>query len=138
MKPELNLIKKSAVLLSSLVLVATFNASAQKKSVYDVIPGSGPQKKEANKNVDIYGSRKRDSRRNTYPIFTTRKRKNLPPGQAKKIYGGSAKDYAPGQLKKHHHERGWHEENGERGRDREYGEREHSEKDHDRGHGKRH
>nr|WP_228441097.1 quinol oxidase subunit 4 [Chryseobacterium phosphatilyticum] len=24
----------------------------------------------------------------------------LPPGQAKKIYGGSAKDYAPGQVKK--------------------------------------
>ncbi|MBO9690956.1 quinol oxidase subunit 4 [Chryseobacterium sp.] len=26
--------------------------------------------------------------------------KRLPPGQAKKIYGGSAKDYAPGQVKK--------------------------------------
>ncbi|MBV8327570.1 quinol oxidase subunit 4 [Chryseobacterium sp.] len=26
--------------------------------------------------------------------------KKLPPGQAKKIYGGSAKDYAPGQVKK--------------------------------------
>lgn len=26
--------------------------------------------------------------------------RNLPPGQAKKIYGGSAKDYAPGQVKK--------------------------------------
>ena len=26
--------------------------------------------------------------------------RRLPPGQAKKIYGGSAKDYAPGQLKK--------------------------------------
>jgi len=26
--------------------------------------------------------------------------KTLPPGQAKKIYGGSAKDYAPGQVKK--------------------------------------
>lgn len=28
--------------------------------------------------------------------------KRLPPGQAKKIYGGSAKDYAPGQVKKRH------------------------------------
>ena len=28
--------------------------------------------------------------------------KPLPPGQAKKIYGGSAKDYAPGQVKKRH------------------------------------
>lgn len=26
--------------------------------------------------------------------------KKIPPGQAKKIYGGSAKDYAPGQVKK--------------------------------------
>ncbi|MBP2615476.1 quinol oxidase subunit 4 [Chryseobacterium jejuense] len=26
--------------------------------------------------------------------------KKVPPGQAKKIYGGSAKDYAPGQVKK--------------------------------------
>lgn len=26
--------------------------------------------------------------------------KPLPPGQAKKVYGGSAKDYAPGQVKK--------------------------------------
>lgn len=31
-----------------------------------------------------------------YPVAT----KTLPPGQAKKIYGGSAKDYAPGQVKK--------------------------------------
>lgn len=26
--------------------------------------------------------------------------RNLPPGQAKKIYGGRATDYAPGQVKK--------------------------------------
>lgn len=32
------------------------------------------------------------------------KEKRLPPGQAKKIYGGSARDYAPGQQKKHHNE----------------------------------
>ncbi len=32
--------------------------------------------------------------------------KTLPPGQAKKIYGGSARDYAPGHQKgKHKHER---------------------------------
>ena len=29
--------------------------------------------------------------------------KKLPPGQAKKMYGGSAKDYAPGQQKKYYH-----------------------------------
>lgn len=27
-------------------------------------------------------------------------RRNLPPGQAKKVYGGDARDYAPGQVKK--------------------------------------
>lgn len=26
--------------------------------------------------------------------------KKVPPGQAKKVFGGSAKDYAPGQVKK--------------------------------------
>jgi hypothetical protein len=42
--------------------------------------------------------------RRTYPGNKTYKHKNgkaLPPGQAKKIYGGSAKDYAPGQQKKY-------------------------------------
>lgn len=29
-----------------------------------------------------------------------RNARRLPPGQAKKVYGGSAKDYAPGQVKK--------------------------------------
>lgn len=35
-------------------------------------------------------------------------RRPLPPGQAKKVYGGSAKDYAPGQVKKRGHHRGRH------------------------------
>lgn len=35
-------------------------------------------------------------------------RRPMPPGQAKKIYGGSAKDYAPGQVKKRGHHRGRH------------------------------
>lgn len=38
----------------------------------------------------------------------------LPPGQAKKIYGGSAKDYAPGQQKKWNgqkHGKGKHHDN---------------------------
>jgi hypothetical protein len=40
----------------------------------------------------------------TYPRDRDYKRRNgkgLPPGQAKKIYGGKAKDYAPGQQKKY-------------------------------------
>lgn len=38
-----------------------------------------------------------------YPNNNQRK---LPPGQAKKIYGGSAKDYAPGQVKKRNNQFG--------------------------------
>lgn len=39
----------------------------------------------------------------------------MPPGQAKKIYGGSAKDYAPGQQKKwKNKDNGWRE-NGDKG-----------------------
>jgi hypothetical protein len=122
MKLLLDFKKKSIGLLSAFLLIASFNASAQKKSVYDVIPGSGPKKTQTSKNVVIFGGRKTDSRRNTYPVYTTR-RKNLPPGQAKKIYGGSATDYAPGQVKKHH----GNEWNGE------HGKKEHGEK-HGRGH----
>ncbi len=46
-----------------------------------------------------------------YP--TTRRRtqshtgKRLPPGQAKKVYGGSARDYAPGQQKKWKKNKEW-------------------------------
>lgn len=41
------------------------------------------------------------SRRSTIVVSSgTATRTNLPPGQAKKVYGGSAKDYAPGQQKK--------------------------------------
>lgn len=37
-----------------------------------------------------------------YPVYNDPNPKNLPPGQAKKIYGGkSAKPYAPGQRKKY-------------------------------------
>lgn len=35
-------------------------------------------------------------------------RRSMPPGHAKKYYGGSARDYAPGhnKYKKHHHKHG--------------------------------
>ena len=38
--------------------------------------------------------------RNGTILYPNRDARRLPPGQAKKIYGGSAKDYAPGQVKK--------------------------------------
>ena len=111
MKPVLNLKMKIFTLLSAFLMLASVNASAQKKSVYDVIPGSGHKKTTTSNNTVIF--RKTDSRRNTYPVYTTG-RKNLPPGQAKKIYGGSATDYAPGQVKKHHHGDDWKGEHGEK------------------------
>lgn len=41
----------------------------------------------------------------------------LPPGQAKKIYGGRAKDYAPGQQKKlKKNRKEWRGENGHKGK----------------------
>jgi hypothetical protein len=120
MKPVLNLKKKIFTLLSAFLMLASLNAFAQKKSVYDIIPGSGPKKTTTSKNTVIF--RKTDSRRNTYPVYTTR-RKNLPPGQAKKIYGGSATDYAPGQVKKY---------NGKSWKG-EHGKKEHGEK-HGKGH----
>jgi hypothetical protein len=122
MKPVLNFKKKTFSFLSAFLLLVSFNAFAQKKSVYDVIPGSGPKKTQTSKNVVIFGGKKTESRRNTYPVYIKR-RKNLPPGQAKKIYGGSATDYAPGQVKKHHGN-GW---NGE-----------HDKKEHSEKHGKGH
>lgn len=48
---------------------------------------------------------------NNYPRNNGR---HLPPGQAKKIYGGETKDYAPGQRKKHGHygtDNGWGNDN---------------------------
>ncbi|WOC50921.1 hypothetical protein BPO_0274 [Bergeyella porcorum] len=48
----------------------------------------------------------RDRNGNVYRdgvIVRTNNRKHLPPVQAKKVYGGDAKDYAPGQQKKKHH-----------------------------------
>ncbi|UOE41784.1 hypothetical protein MTP09_03885 [Chryseobacterium suipulveris] len=44
--------------------------------------------------------------------------RNLPPGQAKKIYGGKATDYAPGQVKKRNgnweNDKKWRKENDKR------------------------
>lgn len=123
MKPVLHFKKKAIGLLAVFLLITSFTAFAQKKSVYDVIPGSGPKKTTSSKNTVIF--RKTDSRPNAYPVYTTR-RKNLPPGQAKKIYAGSAKDYAPGQLKKHHGD-DWNEEHDKKGRGEEHHKKEHDE-----------
>jgi hypothetical protein len=117
MKPNVIRFKNNGlVILSALLLSASFTATAQ-KSVYDVIPGSGP-KRPANRSlpgvVIVHG--RNEERRDHYPVYNGRRR-NLPPGQAKKIYGGSATDYAPGQLKKrrsHEDDRWEREDNNEK------------------------
>ncbi len=50
---------------------------------------------------DVYGRPGVITRGNQSTVYyPNRNARNLPPGQAKKIYGGSAKDYAKGQQKK--------------------------------------
>ncbi len=97
MKSKNSLFKKTglAIISSFLLLIAT-NADAQ-KSIYKVIPGSGPKKttKQGLPSIDKGKSDTTDE----IGAYTVRRR-HLPPGHAKKIYGGAAKDYAPGQMKK--------------------------------------
>ena len=107
----------------SFLLLGSINAAAQ-KSVYDVIPGSGPKKpKQTTGNNSlptvIYGDNRRgddDDRRDDDRVFTRRRRAHLPPGQAKKIYGGSATDYAPGQMKKREYGNGHEGKGGKHGK----------------------
>ena len=95
--------KRTGMILLASFLFST-TVSAQKKSVYDVVPGSGPKKKNDGKTVyDVTKNKTYDKTGTVY--YPSRRKKRLPPGQAKKIYGGSAKDYAPGQMKKH---KKWH------------------------------
>ncbi len=58
--------------------------------------------RKSNPNI-FFPNRKRTSpvtRKRTYPVYSGN-RHNLPPGQAKKIYGDrSARDYSPGHQKK--------------------------------------
>ena len=51
---------------------------------------------------DIYRDRNGNTYRNgkVYQYARVYNKRNLPPGQAKKVYGGNAKDYAYGQQKK--------------------------------------
>lgn len=53
---------------------------------------------------DIYSDRNGNIYRNGSLYKRTNTYRNLPPGQAKKIYGGSARDYAPGQNKYKDHD----------------------------------
>ncbi len=96
--------KTGLVIISSFLLLISANAVAQ-KSIYKVIPGSGSKKpaKEGLPNIN----KDDNDRTNEIGAYTTRSR-HLPPGQAKKIYSGTAKDYAPGQMKKRYKKDGKH------------------------------
>ncbi|MFT3682780.1 MAG: hypothetical protein QM791_21155 [Ferruginibacter sp.] len=102
--------KRYISILLAVMLLNAGGAFAQ-KSVYDVVPGSGPKERTVNKNdkslPDIINDK--DNRNDNDRVYKKihKRKKHLPPGQAKKIYGGSAKDYAPGQVKKHKHKK-WH------------------------------
>jgi len=99
-------LKKTRFLLLSAAFILSVSASYAQKSIYDVVPGSGPKKTSTGKTNEttlpdiINGNDK--NHHETKTVYH-RKRRNLPPGQAKKVYGGRATDYAPGQVKKHHH-----------------------------------
>jgi hypothetical protein len=111
--------KRTALVLMTMFLsMATANTFAQ-KSIYDVIPGSGPKNRKAPTTKRTGTSlpdiiKGKDSRREDDRVYDER-REHLPPGQAKKIYGGRATDYAPGQMKKHHkkhhHSKKWKNDN---------------------------
>lgn len=50
---------------------------------------------------DVYGQPGILGRNGNQDVYyPNNNQRRLPPGQAKKIYGGNAKDYAPGQVKK--------------------------------------
>lgn len=126
-----------AILCTAFLFLAT-GAFAQ-KSVYDVVPGSGPKNRKVETNrkpttslPDIFKGT--NNKRNDERIFRGNRR-NLPPGQAKKIYGGSAKDYAPGQLKKHRswkHSRHWdNDDKRNHGHHKKQGKEKHNKEKHD-------
>ena len=109
-------LKKTGTLLFTSLLLLSATSSFAQKSIYDVVPGSGPKKTAPVKKNEsglpgIINGKDNDDRRDR-PVYHHSRRRNLPPGQAKKIYGGSAKDYAPGQVKKHHHKHKHGHKNG--------------------------
>ncbi len=114
-----NLIQRTSFLILVFLLggiVTESNVQAQtKKSNPDVFFPNRKKTSPVRKNPDqvvvkneksnpdvFFPNRKRTSpvvHKRTYPVH--RNQQHLPPGQAKKIYGGkSAKPYAPGQRKK--------------------------------------
>ena len=97
MKNKYLLIRKISVAIISFCLLLFSTTAVAQHNKADVSPVSGTKKeiKKGFPGVDKGEKNKEDE----IGAYTTRRRK-LPPGQAKKVYGGSAKDYAPGQRNK--------------------------------------
>ena len=78
---------------------------------------------------DVYGQPGILSRNGNQTVYyPNTNQKRLPPGQAKKIYGGKAKDYAPGQVKKRNGDYKKYEEDREFNDDKNYSKKEHKQK----------
>ncbi|MCU7694147.1 hypothetical protein ACFSPU_06630 [Haoranjiania flava] len=90
-----------AILVSGALLFTATDAQAQNR-------GNGHKAKnnkvyaQKNRDHDMYDRNGRYGRNDRYHRRSIRYGTNtdLPPGQAKKVYGGKATDYAPGQLNK--------------------------------------
>lgn len=96
--------KTGLAIISSTLLLISADAVSQKSS-HDVMPGSG-SKKTIKQGLPAINKSRNDST-DEIGAYTTR-RSQLPPGQVKKINGGDAKDYAPGQMKKQYKKDGKH------------------------------
>ena len=94
-------IRKTGLLVAVSLLFGV--AASAQNSVFDVVPGSGPKKKDESKTV--YDVTKKGTTDGNQKVYHSKRKKHLPPGQAKKIYGGSAKDYTHGHVKKR---KGWY------------------------------
>lgn len=105
MKNKYSLIKKTSLVIISLCLSVVSTTVIAQNNNADVPPVSKTKKEIKLGLPDVDKGQKNKE----YEIgaYTTRRR-NLPPGQAKKIYGGSAKHYAPSQRNKRYNKAGKH------------------------------
>ena len=103
MKNKYSSIRKTSLLIVSLCLSVVLTTAVAQNNNADVplVSGTKIEIKQGLPGVDKGKKNKEDE----IGAYTTRRR-NLPPGQAKKIYGGSAKDYAPGQTNKKYNKAG--------------------------------
>ena len=103
MENKYSLIRKTSLAIISFCLLLLSTAAVAQNNHADnpSVLGTKQEIKKGLPGLDKGQKHKEDE----IGAYTTRRR-NLPPGQAKKIYGGSAKDYAPGQKNKRYNKAG--------------------------------